>query len=253
MLKTKIWISLTLALMLALGGTTVLALGVAGSSKVRAHVTNETPQTVLLAAPGANLPRATSSPASNSPKKSGGKISNDLVELASEYQEYQLKGDGEEFNSRNSIIPVNPGNWTSTVHLRPFIINTLSGAPITVTKTEDTFDGICDADCSLREAVGTADPGDSIDIPAGTYTLTLGSQISIDKDLILDGEGAGNTIIQAATEFGVATYRVFNIASGEVTISDVTIRHGVDGLGGPIENSGLLILASSTVSDAKRR
>ena len=133
-------------------------------------------------------------------------------------------------------------------HLRPFIINTLSGAPITVTKTEDTFDGICDADCSLREAVGTADPGDSIDIPAGTYTLTLGSQISIDKDLILDGEGAGNTIIQAATEFGVATYRVFNIASGEVTISDVTIRHGVDGLGGAIENSGLLILASSTVS-----
>lgn len=49
------------------------------------------------------------SQAPNPPKKSGGKISNDLVDLASEYQEYQLQGDGEGFNAGNPIMPVNNG------------------------------------------------------------------------------------------------------------------------------------------------
>ena len=47
-----------------------------------------------------------------------------------------------------------------------------------VTKTEDTADGACDADCSLREAViaANAAPGmDTITIPVGTYQLTNGA------------------------------------------------------------------------------
>ena len=35
-------------------------------------------------------------------------------------------------------------------------ISTASGADFTVTKTADTNDGVCDADCSLREAVEAA-------------------------------------------------------------------------------------------------
>ncbi len=44
-----------------------------------------------------------------------------------------------------------------------------------VTKPNDTFDGACDSDCSLREAVQAANlhPGaDNIRLSAGTYTLT---------------------------------------------------------------------------------
>ena len=46
----------------------------------------------------------------------------------------------------------------------------------TVTKTTDTFDAVCDADCSLREAVAAANGtagDDDIHLPAGVYELTL--------------------------------------------------------------------------------
>jgi CSLREA domain-containing protein len=45
-----------------------------------------------------------------------------------------------------------------------------------VTKTADTSDGTCDADCSLREAITAANANagvDTVSIPAGTYTFTL--------------------------------------------------------------------------------
>jgi len=127
---------------------------------------------------------------------------------------------------------------------------------LTVTKTGDTSDGICDVDCSLREAIAAAVSGDSITVPAGTYTLTLGSQLTIDKSLTLNGAGSGDTIVQAATERAVANFSVFNItASGDnVAISGVTIQHGnpigscpTDG-GGGVYNRGSLTLTNSTVS-----
>ena len=51
--------------------------------------------------------------------------------------------------------------------------------------------------CRLRERVETAQPGDTINIAAGTYTMT-GGELVIDKDLTLVGAGAEVTIIQAA-------------------------------------------------------
>ena len=41
---------------------------------------------------------------------------------------------------------------------------------LAVTKTQDTNDGVCDADCSLREAISAANPGTTVIIPAGTPT-----------------------------------------------------------------------------------
>ena len=126
----------------------------------------------------------------------------------------------------------------------------VQAATLTVTKTDDTFDGVCDADCSLREAIGVADPGDSIDIPAGEFTLSLGVQITFGKNLTLTGAGAENTIIQADANPGTASFRIFNITSGDVSISGVTIRHGkVSGTGGAITNNGNLMLVESVVSD----
>ena len=90
------------------------------------------------------------------------------------------------------------------------------GAALTVTRTADTDDGVCDADCSLREAIEAATSGDEVTIPAGIYTLILGFELLIDKDLTLSGAAETSTIIQAATSPGVADSRVFNIAKGNV-------------------------------------
>jgi CSLREA domain-containing protein len=79
-------------------------------------------------------------------------------------------------------------------------------ATFTVTKTADTNDGACNADCSLREAIVAANaPGaDSIILPAGTYTLTIAGagedgaltgDLDITSDLTLTGAGADVTTI----------------------------------------------------------
>ena len=51
-----------------------------------------------------------------------------------------------------------------------------AASEFTVSKTADTYDAVCDSDCSLREAVADANetPGDdTIHLPAGIYELTL--------------------------------------------------------------------------------
>ena len=100
--------------------------------------------------------------------------------------------------------------------------------------------------------MATAISGDTVDVPAGTYTLTLGTQIIIDKDLTLMGAGDQLTIIEAATQPGVADSRVFSLtnAADDVTISGVTIRHGTASFGGGIfiNNVTTLTLTNSTVS-----
>ena len=114
----------------------------------------------------------------------------------------------------------------------------------TITKPDDGVPG------SLRQALADASSGDTIVIPTGTYTLTLGSELTINKSLTLTGAGSGETIIQAAASSDEAASRVFNITGGDVAISSVTIRHGnADGEGGGINNAGTLTLTNSTVRD----
>jgi len=119
-----------------------------------------------------------------------------------------------------------------------------------VTKTADTDDGVCDPDCSLREAIDAANtnPGaDDVPVPAGTYLLTLG-QLVVSDAVSIVGEGQTNTIID-----GNATDRVFDIeaTSGVVEISGVTIQNGnIDSVlasGGGIRAHSLT-LTNSTVS-----
>ena len=123
-----------------------------------------------------------------------------------------------------------------------------------VTKTGDTNDGICNEDCSLREAIDVALSGDSIDVPAGTYTLTLGSELVIGTSLTLTGAGSGDTVIQAAAEPNVANSRVFLITGdSNVAIGDVTVRHGRaagNGWGGGIVSTigSRLTITNSTIS-----
>ena len=130
-----------------------------------------------------------------------------------------------------------------------------AAATLTVTETKDSDDGTCDAHCSLREAIAEASSGDSIEVPAGTYTLTLRFELTIDKSLTITGAGSGDTIIQAAPQLKVAEFRVFNITGANVAISGATVRHGdfkivSSGGGGAIANSGTLTLADSTISSS---
>jgi CSLREA domain-containing protein len=142
--------------------------------------------------------------------------------------------------------------WAGTVH----------AANLTVTKTADTNDGVCDADCSLREAIGAAASGDTITVPASPvpYNLSL-SHLFINKNLTITGSGMGSTIIEQ-TKPG---FRVFDIGNPGgpapvVNISRLTIKGGQaispsnsEALpghthGGGIHNHGTVNLTNVTIT-----
>jgi CSLREA domain-containing protein len=167
--------------------------------------------------------------------------------------------------------------WAQTGRAILFAIPLMPSAPVgaatfTVTKTADTADGACDADCSLREAViaANANPGaDIIIVPAGTYTLTINGageeaaatgDLDITGDLVIRGSGANDTIIQAGAASGALGDRIFDISplgSGiaTVTISGVTLRHGAPpnvspySGGGAILNNGNLTISDCVISN----
>ncbi len=135
-----------------------------------------------------------------------------------------------------------------------------SAAPFVVTKTADTADGTCDADCSLREAViaaNTAPGPDSIALSAETYVLGIpgtNSDVNGDLDitdlLTITGAGAGRTFIDAG---GATTGdRALHVSSpGAATVSDITVRNGMaTGSGGGLRVSvgGSLVLSNSVVT-----
>src|SRR5688572_1390796 len=125
----------------------------------------------------------------------------------------------------------------------------LQAAVFTVTKTADTLDGLCDDDCSLREAVSAANLNlgtDVIDLPAGIYLLSrVGAgedanatgDLDVTDDLIVVGAGAGSSVLD-----GFSSDRVLDLGAS-TEIFGVTIRHGrVDGDGGGIR--GRLFIGS---------
>jgi len=130
-----------------------------------------------------------------------------------------------------------------------------------VTKTADTNDGACDADCSLREAIiaANATPGDDIiTLPSGTYTLSIAGtdedlaatgDLDIASNLTINGAGARTTIVN-----GGGIDRVFHITGAfTVTLVNLTISGGnyfvpTTSKGGGIFNAGgTLTLTSVTV------
>lgn len=116
-----------------------------------------------------------------------------------------------------------------------------------VTKAADTNDGTCDADCSLREAIAAATPADTINF-AGDYAIVLGlGELTISKSLTIDA--TGHTVSVSGND----AVRVFEISSGTVVITGLTITHGFadqDNGGGllVLNNSVTFTLNNSTVS-----
>lgn len=98
----------------------------------------------------------------------------------------------------------------SVICLAYIAIPAMAGSTdLPVTKTADTNDGDCSpTDCSLREAIIEANTSsvDNIDVPAGTYRLTIRGRgedlaatgdLDIRRGVAIRGAGARSTIIDA--------------------------------------------------------
>ena len=153
----------------------------------------------------------------------------------------------------------------------------VGAATLTVTKTVDTGDGVCDTDCSLREAIWVASAGDTINFAPSlnSQTITLVNTIPLDKNLTIQGPG-----LSLLTILNNASYTIAFVTNGTgitVTFDGVTLRGtSTNGLlhnkssdtvtftnsvlsdcgkvdsganGGAVWNEGTLTLASSTVSN----
>jgi len=127
-----------------------------------------------------------------------------------------------------------------------------------VTKIADTFDGTCDADCSLREAIEAANvattngEAGAVIVPAGHYVLTLTGtgetdnatgDLDIRNDMAIYGAGMDQTIIDANS-----IDRVINVVTpaqdaNTLILGDLTLTHGnaTDAVsrGGGINNNPL--------------
>jgi CSLREA domain-containing protein len=125
-----------------------------------------------------------------------------------------------------------------------------------VTKTADSDDGVCDGDCSLREAITAANhtAGSAMilfSLPANS-TITLGgSQLPVISDtLTIDGYAAAGLTINGNHES-----RIFQVTEGATTtLTNLTISNGAlapDDVcpakcGGGILNEGNLTVLDST-------
>jgi CSLREA domain-containing protein len=132
----------------------------------------------------------------------------------------------------------------------------LGNPAFVVNTTADHDDGVCGScDCTLREAINAAPAGASptprITFAANvTGTITVQSQIGINKNVTIEGPGARTLAVS-----GGGTTRILNVPSSAtgMTISGLTIRdgkyttsenHGETHQGGAVFNSGNLTFAN---------
>ena len=127
-------------------------------------------------------------------------------------------------------------------------------ADLIVSKTNDSYDGVCNADCSLRDAVShaAAQPGPQrIVLAAGTYSLSLlpvrngweiveeddnfNGDLDIRGDVTLVGAGSNRTFLDAAQ-----IDRALDVQAGSLfRLEHLTLRNGLStGYGGALRNQG---------------
>ena len=97
---------------------------------------------------------------------------------------------------------------------------------------------------TIGHAISLASSGDSVIVAAATYSenLTIGISLNV------IGSGSNTTIIDGGGVNGVVT---IPNGSVQVTLSNVTIRHGFARYGGGLFNSGTLTIIASTISGNK--
>lgn len=115
---------------------------------------------------------------------------------------------------------------------------------ITVSNANDSGAG------SLRQAMLDLCTGGTITFD-NNYVITLASQLpAVTTVMTITGNGAANTVIQAAASPGVATYIVFAVGpAGNLTLNGASVQNGVAPIyGGGIVNRGTLAVTNSTFS-----
>ncbi len=105
---------------------------------------------------------------------------------------------------------------------------------------------VCASGCytTIAAAIAAANPlgGDTISIQDASHNE---ANITVDRDLTIQGQGATNTAVDGTGISG----SVFTISAGvTATIQDVTIRNGSAFLGGGIYNNGTVTISNSTLS-----
>ena len=161
-------------------------------------------------------------------------------------------------NPTNATLPPGTGVYNGEISN-----DDAPSASLVVTKTADTNDGLCDSDCSLREAVSAANlnadpntiifqiPNDDPDYNVGTgvYTIKLTHPLgglSVDYDLTINGPGANVLTIS-----GNQANRIFSTQTGvALTLDGMTIRDAAAGpAGGAISNSGTMTISNCILTD----
>ena len=128
-------------------------------------------------------------------------------------------------------------------------------AVFTVTKTADTDDGVCDADCSLREAIALAQNGDTITFSAlfnTPQTIDLLTSLpNIGRSLTIQGPGANLLTIRRDSTNPNNRFRIFGFTSGiTVALSGLTIANGdaFTNEGGGVRNFGSLTITNCAIT-----
>ena len=114
----------------------------------------------------------------------------------------------------------------------------VAAATLTVITTNDSGAG------SLRQAVADAVSGDTItfDLSLAGQTITLASDLTIDKNLTIDGSGLSPQI----TISGGDVAKISVVSSPVITISNLTITNGN---AGAIFSGGNLTIQNSTLKN----
>ena len=125
-------------------------------------------------------------------------------------------------------------------------ITTLTPASFRVTKVADTNDGVCDSDCSLREAIsasaGLTPPGNQIIFATPFFdsprSIVLNSELTISSDMAIVGPGAHRLTISAA-----GRSRVFRLTGGaRVALGGLRIADGVGADAGCVSAAGGVVV-----------
>lgn len=124
------------------------------------------------------------------------------------------------------------GTWTRTAAIAVVTVLATGGIAhadtITVNQTGDPSDGSCPEVCSLRHAVAAAGDADTVALAGATYTLRLGSPITISRPVTIQGASMKATRIDGAENRDADDHlnRLFTVDGGDLRLNDLTLAGG---------------------------